>query len=242
MEIIKVEGLSKKYKERIAVNNLNFSINKGEFFALLGVNGAGKSTTINMITGLTKMDSGTIQIMGKDTKKDWKEVSHKISTVPQELGLGFNLTVYQNLEFIYDIYQKPKEDKKIKIEEMMETLKLIEYRNLKAKKISGGYQRRLSIAMGLMTEPEILFLDEPTTGLDVVSRKLLWDELLRIKNERGLTVILTTHYLEEANLYADRVAIISKGFIKVLDTPENIISSVDATTFDEAFIKITGGL
>ena len=238
MNMIEIKELTKKYGTKIAVDNLNLEIKKGELFSLLGVNGAGKTTTIKMLTCLTTPTSGDAILKGISIVKENARIKNFINVSPQETAVAPNLTVIENLEFIADIYKI--ENKKNKIDNLIEKFKLNEVKNQKAKILSGGWQRRLSIAMATINDPEILFLDEPTLGLDVIARRELWKiiEELKIKT----TIILTTHYMEEAEKLSDRIGIMANGKLIDIGTSKELINRSKADNFEDAFVKIaTGG-
>lgn len=238
MNAIELTNIVKKYKNKTVVNNINLNIKEGELFSLLGTNGAGKTTTIKMISTLIKQNSGTIKVLGYDTIKDYKIIRNKINVSPQETAVAMNLTVYENLDFMANVYQI--ENKKDKIDNLIKTFKLEEVLKQKAKTLSGGYMRKLSIAISLINDPKILFLDEPTLGLDVLSRKELWNTINTLKGK--ITIILTTHYMEEAESLSDRVAIMNKGNIIEIGTPKEIISKTKTKNMEDAFVSlITGG-
>ena len=238
MNAIELTNIVKKYKDKTVVNNINLNIKEGELFSLLGTNGAGKTTTIKMISTLIKQNSGTIKVLGYDTIKDYKIIRKKINVSPQETAVAMNLTVYENLNFMANVYQI--ENKKDKIDNLIKTFKLEEVLKQKAKTLSGGYMRKLSIAISLINDPKILFLDEPTLGLDVLSRKELWNTINTLKGK--ITIILTTHYMEEAESLSDRVAIMNKGNIIEIGTPKEIISKTKTKNMADAFVSlITGG-
>lgn len=238
MNAIELTNIVKKYKDKTVVNNINLNIKEGELFSLLGTNGAGKTTTIKMISTLIKQNSGTIKVLGYDTIKDYKIIRKKINVSPQETAVAMNLTVYENLNFMANVYQI--ENKKDKIDNLIKTFKLEEVLKQKAKTLSGGYMRKLSIAISLINDPKILFLDEPTLGLDVLSRKELWNTINTLKGK--ITIILTTHYMEEAESLSDRVAIMNKGNIIEIGTPKEIISKTKTKNMEDAFVSlITGG-
>lgn len=239
MIAIKAENLTKKYKDLVAVDNLNLSIEKGELFSLLGINGAGKTTTIKMLSCLTKATGGEAYINDKSVTKEENEVKKLIAVSPQETAVALGLTVKENLELICGIYGFSKEKKNEKINELIKSLGLEGVINKKAGKLSGGFMRRLSIAMSLISEPEILFLDEPTLGLDVVSRSDLWSLINSLKGK--ITIVLTTHYMEEAEALSDRVAIMKDGKMLVCDTVEKIKEMASTGSFEQAFIKIVKG-
>lgn len=238
MNAIELTNIVKKYKDKTVVNNINLNIKEGELFSLLGTNGAGKTTTIKMISTLIKQNSGTIKVLGYDTIKDYKIIRNKINVSPQETAVAMNLTVYENLDFMANVYQI--ENKKDKIDNLIKTFKLEEVLKQKAKTLSGGYMRKLSIAISLINDPKILFLDEPTLGLDVLSRKELWNTINTLKGK--ITIILTTHYMEEAESLSDRVAIMNKGNIIKIGTPKELISKTKTKNMEDAFVcLITGG-
>lgn len=235
--MIKINNLTKKYKDKLAVDNLNLEIKTGELFSLLGTNGAGKTTTIKMISTLILPTSGTININGLDIIKDREKIKRIINISPQETAIAPNLTVLENLYFMAGIYEIKKA--KEKTNELIKLFKLEEVLNQKAKTLSGGYQRKLSIAISLINDPEILFLDEPTLGLDVISRRELWHIIEKLKGK--ITIILTTHYMEEAEILSDRIGIMNKGKLIELGTSKELIKKTNAKNFEDAFIKIVEG-
>lgn len=237
MIAIKTKGLSKKFKNFTAVDNLNINIHKGELFSLLGTNGAGKTTTIKMLSGLILPTSGTIEIDNKNMSKDIIKIKQDLNVSPQETAIAPNLTVKENLEFMAGVYQI--KNKNMKINELINQFKLEEILYKKAKKLSGGWKRRLSIALSLINDPKILFLDEPTLGLDVIARKELWNIIEKLKGK--ITIILTTHYMEEAEKLSDRIAIMSKGQLIDVGTPEELIKKTNTTNIEDAFISIVMG-
>lgn len=236
MDAIKTVGLTKKYKDVIAVNNLNMEVKKGELYALLGINGAGKTTTIKMLSCLTTPTSGEAYLNEKSVVKDVNEVKKIIGVSPQETAIAPNLSVKENLELMCGIYGFSKEKIKIKVAELMEQFELNSIEKKKAGKLSGGWQRRLSIAMALIGEPEILFLDEPTLGLDVIARSELWDTIRNLKGK--ITIILTTHYMEEAEALSDRIGIMKNGKLLVVGTAEELKEKANCDKFEEAFVKL----
>lgn len=236
MYAIKTENLTKKYGDLIAVDRLNISVNTGELLSLLGVNGAGKTTTVKMLSCLTAPTDGDAFLNGKSVVKDADEVKSVIGVSPQETAVAVGLTVRENLELICGIHGFDKKKRDSKIAELVEALDLNGVINKKAGKLSGGFQRRLSIAMALISEPEILFLDEPTLGLDVLARSDLWDIIRALKGK--VTIILTTHYMEEAEALSDKVAIMRDGKLLVCDSADAIKKSVNTDNFEEAFIRI----
>ncbi|MFA7075936.1 MAG: ABC transporter A family member [Candidatus Izemoplasmatales bacterium] len=239
MKVIELVGLTKKYKKRIAVDNLSLSIEEGDFFALLGFNGAGKTTTIRMLTGLTKPTEGTAYIYGKDIINDMESIKQFINVSPQETAIAPNLTVYENLLFIARIYGFEALKSKSKAMEMIEKFGLMDRKNEKAKKLSGGLKRRLSVALALITEPKIVFLDEPTLGLDVRARRELWYILNELKGK--VTIILTTHYLEEVEALADHIAIIDNGKLKKIGTLEFLKKDTGLDKLEDIFLSLTEG-
>lgn len=239
MEAILIENLTKKYKNVTAVDNLCLSIEKGELVSLLGVNGAGKTTTIKMLSCLTKPTSGDAYLLGNSIVHNEIEVKKVIAVSPQETAIAPGLTVKENLELMYGVYGFSKAEQDEKIENVMDILGLNEVAKRKSGKLSGGWKRRLSIAMALIGEPKILFLDEPTLGLDVLARSELWDVIRTLKGE--VTIILTTHYMEEAESLSDRIAIMKNGKLLVFDTSEQIKKIANADKFEEAFIQIVKG-
>ena len=238
MNAIETKDLVKKYKDLVAVNNINLVVKEGELFALLGKNGAGKTTTIKMLTGLILPTSGEITIEGMDMKSNTLKVKEILNVSPQETAIAPNLSVKENLEFMAGVYQINNKDKKIK--ELIDLFKLDEVLNKKAKTLSGGWQRKVSIAISLINDPKVLFLDEPTLGLDVIARKELWQIINSLKG--NITIILTTHYMEEAEKLSDRVGIISDGKLIDVDTAKNFIKKTKKDNFEDAFVSIvTGG-
>ena len=239
MEAIKIEGLTKKYKDVVAVDNLSLCVQKGELFSLLGVNGAGKTTTIKMLCCLTQPTAGQAYLLGKSILKDAAAVKTMIAVSPQETAVAPGLSVRENLELICGVHGFGKEKKNRKIAELTELLGLDTVISKKAGKLSGGWQRRLSIAMALISQPQILFLDEPTLGLDVIARSELWDLIRSLKGK--VTIILTTHYMEEAEALSDRIAIMKDGKLLVCDTAEKIKEMAGTDRFEDAFVRIVKG-
>ena len=239
MNAIEIKGLTKRYKDVLAVDGLELCIKEGELFSLLGVNGAGKTTTIKMLSCLTEPTSGDALLLGKSIRKDGAEVKSIIAVSPQETAVAPGLTVKENLEFICGVHGLTKEKQKAKTEELTALLGLDSVLKRKAGKLSGGWQRRLSIAMALVSEPKILFLDEPTLGLDVIARSDLWDMIRALKEKA--TIVLTTHYMEEAEALSDRIGIMRDGRLLVCDTAENIKLATGAEKFEEAFIRVVKG-
>ena len=238
MIAIEVENLTKKYKEKVVVNGINLKINQGELFALLGTNGAGKTTTIKMLSTLILPNDGKVKINGLHVIKDRQEIREILNISPQETAIAPNLSVKENLEFMAGVYQISNKEEKIN--ELIKMFKLDEVLNQKAKILSGGWQRKVSIAISLINDPKILFLDEPTLGLDVIARKELWAVIKHLKGK--ITIILTTHYMEEAEKLSDRVGIMAKGNLLTVGTSNELIAKTGAENFEDAFVKIaTGG-
>ena len=236
MKSIEIKKLTKKFGDFTAVKNLTFSIEEGELFSLLGVNGAGKTTTIKMLSCLLKPTSGDAYVDGKSILSNINKVKEIINISPQETAIAPNLNVYENLDFIAGIYGIPFNERKVRIENIIDKFKLDKYRYKRAGKLSGGWQRRLSIAMALLTEPKVLFLDEPTLGLDVLARRELWNIINELKGK--ITIILTTHYMEEAEYLSDKIGIMKDGFLLDIDTSLNFIKKTKEKTFEDAFVKI----
>lgn len=240
MDAIKIINLTKKYKDTVAVDNLSLTVNEGELFSLLGVNGAGKTTTIKMLSCLTKPTDGDALLLGKSIVTDTNDIKALIAVSPQETAVAPGLSVLENLELICGVHGFSKSVRDEKIKELTELLGLDSVINKKAGKLSGGWQRRLSIAMALISEPKILFLDEPTLGLDVIARSELWDIISSLKGK--VTIILTTHYMEEAEELSDRIAIMKDGKLLVCDTADKIKELTGADTFEKAFISVVKGV
>ena len=240
MYSIEIRELTKHYGGTVAVDSLSLNIKEGELLSLLGVNGAGKTTTVKMISCLTAPTSGDAFVFQKSIKSDSTEVRSLIAVSPQETAVAGGLTVRENLELICGAHGFSKEKRNGRIDELSSLLDLGGVMNKRAGKLSGGWQRRLSIAMALISEPKILFLDEPTLGLDVIARSDLWDIIRSLKGKT--TVILTTHYMEEAEALSDRVAIMKDGKLLTCDTAENIKGSAKTDNFEEAFIRIVKGV
>ena len=236
MDAICIEHLTKQYKDVVAVNDLTLTIKKGELFSLLGVNGAGKTTTIKMLSCLTRPTSGDALLSGNSITTDPTAVKSVIAVSPQETAIAPGLSVYENLELMCGIHGIPKSERTGKIDTLTALLGLDTVIKKKAGKLSGGWQRRLSIAMALISKPEILFLDEPTLGLDVLARSDLWDIIRSLKGK--ITIILTTHYMEEAEALSDRIAIMKDGRLLLCDTADNIKKEAGVDNFEQAFIRV----
>lgn len=237
MRAIETTRLSKRFGERTAVDGLALSVDQGEIFALLGVNGAGKTTTIKMLCCLLPPTSGDAVILGKSIVKEPLEVKKVHNISPQETAVAPNLTLRENLAFMAEIYGADKAAAQRRADDMLAAFSLTERGNDKAKTLSGGMQRRLSIAMALITEPKVLFLDEPTLGLDVRARRELWRVIEKLKGT--VTILLTTHYLEEAQALSDRIGIMHEGKLRAVGTPEEIIKMGGGKDIEEAFLALT---
>ena len=233
--IIDIRNITKKFGNLIAVNNVSFTVGEKECFALLGFNGAGKTTLINILTTVLSATSGTAIIGGFDLTKDAQNIKKIINISPQETAVAKNLTVRENLQLIADLYGI--NDAKNAVEETLQAFNLQEKANVVAKKLSGGQAKRLSIALAVITQPKILFLDEPTLGLDIKARQELWKTVKALKER--MTIILTTHYLEEVEQLTDRIAIISRGKIKALGTLQELLDQTQQTTLESAFLQLS---
>lgn len=239
MNAIQTKELTKRYGEKTAVDALDLTVKQGELFALLGVNGAGKTTTVKMLSGLLAPTSGDAEILGYSLVSQTQEVKSRINLSPQETAVAPKLTARENLELIAGIYGSTRKEAKEKAAAMLEEFHMQEVAGQRAGTLSGGWQRRLSIAMALISQPQILFLDEPTLGLDVLARRELWNIIEKLKGR--VTVILTTHYMEEATSLADRVAILAHGRLRLCGTAQEILDAAGETDFENAFIKLAGG-
>ena len=240
MDAIKIDNLTKRYKDVLAVDGVSFSVKQGELLALLGINGAGKTTTVKMLSCLTKPTSGNAYLLGKSILDDSNTIKSFIAVSPQETAVAPALTVQENLALMCGVHGFSKEKSTEKIQELTVRLGLAPVISRKAGKLSGGWQRRLSIAMALISEPKILFLDEPTLGLDVLARSELWDLIRTLKGK--VTILLTTHYMEEAEALSDRIAIMKDGKLLVIDTAQSIKQQAGTDSFEQAFIRIVKGV
>ena len=240
MSVIKTVNLTKVYKDVIAVDNLNLEIIEGELFSLLGVNGAGKTTTIKMLTGLVEATNGDALIYGKSINKDMSSIKPLIDVSMQETAIARKLTVEENIDFYGSINGLSKEEiAKIK-EYLYESFDLGKVAKKQASKLSGGWQRKLSIALALLSNPKVLFLDEPTLGLDVLARRELWKIINSLKGK--MTIILTTHYMEEAESLSDRIGIMKDGKLLFIGNKNELFAKTNKVNVEEAFIEIvTGG-
>jgi ABC-2 type transport system ATP-binding protein len=237
---IEVRSITKRFGDFTAVDSISFSVANGEILGLLGPNGAGKSTLIRMMTTLIVPTSGTVLIAGADVVTDADTVRRSIGVIPQALTSDPELSVEENLIIFAKLYGVPRERRKLHIAELLEAVKLTEWKDKQVKFLSGGMRRRVEIARGLVHEPRIFFLDEPTTGLDPVSRVAVWEMLREVKTQRKLTILLTTHYMDEADQMCDRIAIIDHGKLVALDTPQRLKDSISASNLDEVFVHFTG--
>ena len=233
---IVVTGLSRQYPGKTAVDNISFSVDKGSIFSLLGVNGAGKTTTIKMLCGLTRPTGGEAYVLSHNIHTELGEVKKLVNISPQDTSVASRLTARENLEFIAGIYGADRKKQREKADEMIQYFHLQEVADRRAKVLSGGWQRKLSIAMALITEPQIIFLDEPTLGLDVLARRELWEVIRRMKEK--ITIILTTHYMEEAESLSDKVAVMVDGRIKAMGSVEELKEQAGADNLEEAFVRI----
>ena len=238
MNAIETQALTKRFGDTTAVDALNLSVRQGELFALLGVNGAGKTTTIRMLCGLLQPTGGDAQVCGKSIVRETAAVKQVIGVSPQETAVGPFLTVRENLALMAGLHGFDKNRAAATTQLLLERLHLKEVENKRAKTLSGGWMRRLSIAMALVSEPQVLFLDEPTLGLDVLIRRELWQVIRALKGKS--TIILTTHYLEEAEALSDRIGIMAHGRLAALGTAEELKAQAKADTFEDAFIALAG--
>lgn len=239
MNAIITKDLTKKYGDTEAVKNLDLTIEQGELFALLGVNGAGKTTTIKMLSCLTKPTSGDALLLGDSILSNPRAIKEKTNISPQETAVAENLSVLENLELIAGIYGQDRKMAKKNALEITEKFGLEKERKHKPKNLSGGMQRRLSIAMALISNPEILFLDEPTLGLDVLARRELWALIKSLKGK--VTIILTTHYMDEVEQLADRVGIMAKGQLTAIGTVAELMTQTGTSKLEDAFVMLSGG-
>jgi ABC-2 type transport system ATP-binding protein len=242
---IEVRDIVKKFGDFTAVKGITFDVKAGEIFGLLGPNGAGKSTLIRMMVTLLLPTSGTAIIHGFDVVKKSDDVRRSIGVIPQAMTSDLELTVYENLLIFAKLYGVPRETRDRLIAELLEAVELTQWADKPVKNLSGGMRRRVEIARGLVHEPRVFFLDEPTTGLDPVSRTAVWGMLQRIKSQRDLTVLITTHYMDEADKLCDRIAIVDHGALVALDSPQALKASIpgraaETVTLDDVFVHYTG--
>lgn len=239
MNAIEITNLTKRYGDFAAVNELSLMVQKGELFALLGVNGAGKTTTIKMLSCLIRPTEGDALLLGDSILSGAKPIKQKTNISPQETAVAPNLTVRENLELVAGLYGQNAQTAIQSATDMMKQFGLLKTEKQKAKKLSGGMQRRLSIAMALITKPEILFLDEPTLGLDVLARRELWKSIEALKGK--VTIILTTHYMEEVEALSDRIGVLSCGELLAVGTVSELTTQTNTAKLEDAFITLVGG-
>lgn len=239
MQAIHIDRLTKRYRDTVAVDDLSLSIEQGELFSLLGVNGAGKTTTIKMLSCLTAPTSGDAYLLGKSIRHDRAAVKAHIAVSPQETAVAPGLSVRENLALMCGVHGLTAARREARIAELTALLGLDTVIDRRAGKLSGGWQRRLSIAMALVSEPRILFLDEPTLGLDVIARSELWELIRSLKG--SITIVLTTHYMEEAEALSDRIAIMKDGRLLRCDTADGIKAAAGTANFEQAFVRIVKG-
>jgi ABC-2 type transport system ATP-binding protein len=237
--IIRVSDLTKCYGEILAVDNINFEVAKGEVFGFLGPNGAGKTTTIRMLAGLSKPTDGKASILGFDINSQIVQIKKHIGVVPEISNLYDELSGFDNLLFMAQLYGVARSQRKKRTEELLKTFRLYDRKDSPFRTFSRGMKRSLIIAAALIHKPQLLFLDEPTVGLDVIAARSLRNLISNLRRQ-GMTIFLTTHYLEEADLLCDRVAVIVKGRLLTMDTPENLKIKTETRSLEEAFMKITG--
>jgi ABC-2 type transport system ATP-binding protein len=243
MNAIEVEGLTKRFGDFCAVDQVSFTVGHGEVFGLLGPNGAGKSTLIRMLTTLVLPTGGAARVNGYDVVREPDAVRRSIGVIPQALTSDLDLSADENLRIFAKLYSIPRAEYEKSIDELLAAVDLIPWRDKPLKMYSGGMRRRLEIARGLVHKPKIFFLDEPTTGLDPVSRVAVWEMLARLKRERDLTILVTTHYMDEADKLCDRIAIVDRGKLAALDSPANLKAGVPGrpnATLDDVFVHYTG--
>lgn len=238
--MIETKKLTKKFGDLTAVDSIDLKVKKGEVFGLLGPNGAGKTTTISMLSTILRPTRGEATINGHDLKKNRNEVRQSIGIVFQDTTLDEELTGYENMEFHARLYGMPKQEIEKRTMELLELVELTDKRNNPVKNYSGGMKRRLEIARGLLHLPRVLFLDEPTLGLDPQTRRYLWEYIQEMNKKEEVTILLTTHYMEEADVLCDRIAIIDHGKIVALDTPKALKKKHNAETLEEVFLGLTG--
>jgi ABC-2 type transport system ATP-binding protein len=242
---IEVRDIVKKFGDFTAVGGITFEVKAGEVFGLLGPNGAGKSTLIRMMVTLLPPSAGTAVINGHDVVKESDDVRRSIGVIPQAMTSDLELTVYENLLIFAKLYGVPRDTRSRLIAELLEAVELTQWADKPVKNLSGGMRRRVEIARGLVHEPRVFFLDEPTTGLDPVSRTAVWGMLRKIKSQRDLTVLITTHYMDEADKLCDRIAIVDHGKLAALDSPQALKASIpgrapETVTLDDVFVHYTG--
>ena len=239
MKAIEIKALTKKYKDVTAVDNLNLDINEGELFALLGVNGAGKTTTVKMLSGLTRPTSGDALIFGHSILTDTDYVKEAVDISMQETSVARKLTVEENIDFYGSLSGLSSDDLQTVKRFVCDTFGLENVKAKQAYKLSGGWQRKLSIALALVSKPKILFLDEPTLGLDVIARRELWKTITKLKD--SMTIILTTHYMEEAEALSDRIGVMKDGHLLFVGTKEEMFAKTGKKSVEDAFIELVEG-
>jgi len=238
--IISAKNVVKKFGEITAVDGISFDVKKGEIFAFLGPNGAGKSTTIKMLTTMLRPTSGELRLAGHDVTKERDSARKSFGIVFQDPSLDEELSAYENMNLHGILYGMPKNKRKKQIQDLLELVELWNRKDYKIKTFSGGMRRRLEIARGLLHEPKILFLDEPTLGLDTQTRNLMWEYVKRLSDEKGMTIFFTTHYLDEAEAVAERIAIIDHGKIVAHGTNATLTKQTKTKTLEEAYLSLTG--
>ena len=236
MNSLEIKNLVKKYGDKVAINDLSFEIKKGEFFGFLGPNGAGKTSTISSITGIGTFDSGVIKVFGYDNVKEYREARKKIGLSPQEFNIDMFLNVGQILDFSAGYFGLNKKERKERVDYLLKTLGLTEYKDKKFMTLSGGYKRRVALARAMVHDPELLILDEPTTGVDVELRREIW-KILEDLNKAGKTILLTTHYLEEAQRLCQRIGIIFNGKLVALESKDELIK--DGKSIEDHYLKFS---
>jgi ABC-2 type transport system ATP-binding protein len=238
--MITVKNVSKKFNKVLAVNDISFNVKEGELFALLGPNGAGKSTTIKMLTTLLRPTSGLLELNGHNVVKDQDAARKSFGIVFQDPSVDTELTAYENMTLHAGLYNIPKSEQAKRIQELLELVEIWDRRNSLVRTFSGGMKRRLEIARGLLHHPKILFLDEPTLGLDAQTRNLLWEYVQRLRKEKNMTVLFTTHYLEEAEVNADRIAFIDHGQLVTIGTSAELMKQTHTNSLEGAYLQLTG--
>ncbi len=238
--ILEARSVSKHFGEIVAVDDISFEVKKGEIFAFLGPNGAGKSTTIKMLTTMLRPSGGELRLAGHDVTKERDSARKAFGIVFQDPSLDEELSAYENMELHAVLYGIPKKKRQQRIQELLELVELWSRKDSMIKTFSGGMRRRLEIARGLLHEPKVLFLDEPTLGLDTQTRNLMWNYVKKLGDEKGMTVFFTTHYLDEAEEVAERIAIIDHGKIVARGTTAQLVKQTKTKTLESAYLKLTG--
>ncbi len=238
--IIAARGLTKRFGKIVAVDDINFDVKKGEIFAFLGPNGAGKSTTIKMLTTMLRPTGGSLMMAGHDVTKERDSARKSFGIVFQDPSLDEELSAYENMELHAILYSVPKARQQERIQELLELVELWQRKDSMVKTFSGGMRRRLEIARGLLHEPQVLFLDEPTLGLDTQTRNLMWNYVKRLSHEKDMTIFFTTHYLDEAEAVAERIAVIDHGKIVALGTTAQLCKQTKTKTLEGAYLQLTG--